>query len=234
MISERIEEAGRDLSLAETEAMKKLVANLYEHVFLFLNGVMDWIMQKRIKRLLDSFAGDFNERFEKEITKINEKAERVRNLASQSSRAELRVTRLMTESMSRDLRLGLEGLERYEAEMRLREERIERKMAMDEEQKRQQYARISQLGGCVVVFLEADAAKWLALQHASSSSSVRSLTPLMVSESHGILTPPASGMSTAYLILYNGVLTRTSDRGPHNELTPTRGFLRSRSCSYAR
>lgn len=190
MISERIEEAGRDLSLVETEAMKKLVAKLYEHVFLFLNGVMDWIMQKRIKRLLDSFASDFNERFEKEITKINEKAERVRILASQSSRAELRVTRLMTENMSRDLRLGLDGLQRHEAEMRLREERMEKNMAMDEENRQQQYLRIAQLGGCVVVFLEADAAKWLALQHAST----RPLTPLMVSESFGALTPPASGM----------------------------------------
>lgn len=191
MISERIEEAGRDLSLAETDAMKQLVANLYEHVFLFLNGVMDWIMQKRSKRLLDSFKGDFNERFEKEITRINEKAERVRILASQSSRAELRVARLTIESMSRDLRLGLNGLQRHQAEMRLREERMEKRMAIDEEQRRQQPARISQLGGCVVFLLEADAAKWVALQNVS----VRPLTPLMISESFGggALTPPRSG-----------------------------------------
>lgn len=188
MISECIDEAGRDLTLSGTDDMKRLVADLYEHIFLFMNGVMDWILEKRFRRLLDSFSENiFNERFEAEMTKINKKAERVRNLASQSSRAELRVTRLIAESLIRDVRLGLDERQRHEAEMRLYAERIEKQLSRAEEHRQLEDDKMRQLGGSVIILLEADAAKWLASQCG------RPLTPLMVPDSFTVSTPTLSG-----------------------------------------
>lgn len=158
--------------------MKRLVADLYEHIFLFLNGVMDWMLEKSFRRLLDSFTENFNERFMDEIDKINKKAERVRIYASQSARAEIRVTRLVTENLSRDVRLGLDERQRHEAEMRLFAERIEKQLSRAEEDRRLQDNRMRLLGGSVIVLLETDAARWLNSQH------VRELTPTGMPISH--------------------------------------------------
>ncbi|KAJ4410999.1 hypothetical protein N0V82_009103 [Gnomoniopsis sp. IMI 355080] len=166
-ISERVDEAGRDLSLSRTDEMKRVVADLYEHIFLFLNGVMDWILQKSFRRLLDSFADDFNDRFQSEISKIDKKAERVRIFASQSSRAEVRVTRLVTEELSRDVRLGLDGQQRFEAEWMLHAERMEKQASKVAENTRLQVDHMRLLSEAVKVLLHADAVKWLTSQTAS-------------------------------------------------------------------
>lgn len=141
--------------------MLKLVADLYEHIFLFLSSVMDWIMEKRFRRLIDSFSDNFNERFQNEIGRINKKAERIRTFASQSLVAEGRVTRLLVEGLNRDIRLGLEGDERHKADMQLFAERIERKLSKVEENQRSQHENMLKLGGAVVVLLETDASNWL-------------------------------------------------------------------------
>lgn len=151
----------RHLKLLPTEDMTKLVVDLYGHIFLFLSSVMDWIMKKRSRRLLDSFTENFNDHFRNQLNKINDKAARIRSIASQSLMAEGRVTRLVVESLERDVRLGLEGDVRHQAEMRLFAERIERHLSKAEEDRRLEYERVRQLGGSVVILLEADAAKWL-------------------------------------------------------------------------
>ncbi|KUI67665.1 hypothetical protein VM1G_03036 [Cytospora mali] len=160
-ISEHIEEVARQLKLLPTEDVTKLVVDLYEHVFLFLSGVMDWMMKKRSRRLLDSFTENFNDQFRDELNNINKKAARIRNLASQSAMAEGRVTRLVLEGLDRDVRLGLEGDMRHQAEMRLFAERIESRLTKAEEDRRLEFERMKNLGGSVVILLESDAAKWL-------------------------------------------------------------------------
>ncbi|WYZ34010.1 hypothetical protein EsH8_I_000286 [Colletotrichum jinshuiense] len=98
--------------------MQKLIADLYAHIFLLLTSVMDWMMKKRRKRLLDSFNEDLPTVFENELEKIKRVAERVRNLAAQNSRAEARSARLTLEETARDIRVGLEGERRHQAEMK--------------------------------------------------------------------------------------------------------------------
>lgn len=147
--------------------MLKLVTDLYEHVFLFLSSVMDWIMEKRFRRLLESFSDNFNERFESEIRKINKKAERIRTFATQSLMAEGRVTRLLVEGLDRDIRLGLDGDERHKADMQLFAERIEQQLLKVEENQRSQHENMLKLGGAVVVLLETDASNWLEKQNLS-------------------------------------------------------------------
>lgn len=158
----------------------KLVADLYEHVFLFLSSVMDWIMEKRFRRLIDSFSNNFNDRFETEIRRINTKAERIRTFATQSLIAEAKATRLLVEGLDRDIRLGLDGEKRHQAEMQLFAERIEQQIHKAEESRRRQPETIRKLGGAVVVLLEADALKWLESEQLVSRADgmSRSLTEL--------------------------------------------------------
>lgn len=109
--------------------MKELVVDLYAHIFIFLGSVMDWILEKRFKRLVDSFNESLSKRFESEVKVIRRKAERIRDLAAQSSRAELRATRLTVEGIERDVRVGLVASAREQAEMNYRMKRLESEMA---------------------------------------------------------------------------------------------------------
>ena len=93
------------------------VADLYAHIFLFLSSVLDLLMRKRMKRMLDSFNDNLNKKFEKEIESINEKSAGVRNLVARGSRAEIRETRLTIEQLGRDIRIGQMGEARDRAEM---------------------------------------------------------------------------------------------------------------------
>jgi len=108
--------------------MQRLISDLYAHIFLFLGSVMDWIMQKKRKRLLDSFNQNFTERFKTDLEMIQHQAERIRQSAAQASRAEGRVSRLTLEdtgqqlrALRRDLRVGLEEIARERAEMAYRD-----------------------------------------------------------------------------------------------------------------
>lgn len=106
--------------------MVEKVADLYAHVFLFLSSVMDFLMRKRFSKMLDSFSENIYKKFEDDIQKINAKALVVHDIASQSSRAEVRSTREQLELLSRDFRVGLEGDARHQAQMRDYATRIER------------------------------------------------------------------------------------------------------------
>jgi hypothetical protein len=128
LISEHIVDCKPELELFRTDEMLQLIADLYAHIFLYLSGVMEWLMRKRYQRLLDSFKEDFSQRFDAEITKIQHLAQRVRYLGAQSSRRELRALGLdwraeigvVGERMSgieQDIRLGKEGQARHQADM---------------------------------------------------------------------------------------------------------------------
>lgn len=134
--------------------MIKAVSKFYSHIFLYLESVMDWIMKKRRTRLIASFNENLMDRFENDIRQISSSADAIRNLAQQSSRAEVRYHRQEAESAYRDIRLGLHGVERQNAEMMHRLETISRRQAQIEEYRRQESRYQRQLGFDVKSFLE--------------------------------------------------------------------------------
>jgi hypothetical protein len=127
-ISQNVIECSTDLSMFRTPSMMQSISELYSLIFLFLSSVMDWLMRKRRKRLLDSFNENLLKTFDTEIKRINEKSAMIRNLVAQSSRAEIRATRLDVEELGRDVRLGLEGDARHRAEMEYWASRIDREL----------------------------------------------------------------------------------------------------------
>ena len=105
------------------------VAKLYAQIFTFLSNYMDWLMRKRYQGFLDSFNGNVNKKFEKEITKIDEKSNMIRGLVARGSRAEIRETRLTREELDRDVRTGQRNVEDFSG-------RILRELQRAEEERR--------------------------------------------------------------------------------------------------
>ncbi|KAF5500538.1 hypothetical protein CGCS363_v007333 [Colletotrichum siamense] len=167
IISKHVDDCKTDLELFNMEDMKTLIAELYAHIFLFMGSIMDWMMKKRVKRLLDSFNDDLPSVFENEMNKIKGISDRIRNLASQKSRAELRSLRLTVESSARDLRAGFEGEKRYQAEMKYCAESISREQSrisgMWTAEKQQQ------LANSIVNLLEEKAIRWLEYNQAQTN-----------------------------------------------------------------
>lgn len=146
-INEVVENIQVDKSLYKTDAMVKAVSELYTLVFSYLSRVMDWIMKKRRARLIASFNETLPERFESVIKLISSSADKIRNLAQQSSRAEVRYHREETESAHWDMMLRFNGVERQNAEIMHRLKAIE-------EYRRQELRNQRQLGHNVKSFLE--------------------------------------------------------------------------------
>ncbi|KAI0551807.1 hypothetical protein F4679DRAFT_124737 [Xylaria curta] len=128
VISEHVAECKTELQMYHTKEMMQLIADFYAHIFVFLSDVMGWITEKKRKRLLDSFNEKFFQKFEHQIDMIKQKSERIRNFAAQCSRAEQRLTRETVEDLAQDVRLGLIGQKRQEAEVAYHAERIEREL----------------------------------------------------------------------------------------------------------
>ncbi|KAK7413762.1 hypothetical protein QQX98_007329 [Neonectria punicea] len=127
-ISEHIKEFKAELEIFRTTRVLEKVAELYAHIFLFLSNVMDAFMRKRYRKMLDSFNENIYKKFEDDIQKINAKASEIRSIVSQSSRAEVRHTRVQLERLDRDVRVGLQGDARHRAEMQEYASRIEREL----------------------------------------------------------------------------------------------------------
>ncbi|TID05182.1 hypothetical protein CH35J_001997 [Colletotrichum higginsianum] len=158
-IGEHVNDCATDQELFQTEDLQKLIADLYAHIFLFLTSVMDWMMKRRRQRLLDSFKEDLPSVIENDMEKIRGISDRIRYLAAQSSRAEARSTRLALEDLARDVRIGLEGERRHQAEM------IQHAEAMRREQERSSsswsFEKRQQLAETIVDLLEDKALSWL-------------------------------------------------------------------------
>ncbi len=155
--------------LFRTPAMLERIADLYSHIFLFLASVMDFLMKKRVMRMLDSLNENFGKRFDDEIRLIRQKAELIRNLAAQSSHAELRVTRLAVEATRRDVRIGLEADACRQAELQYLAERIESELAEAKEERQQSTKAWQQLAGVVQLMLQDRAETWIIDTRASAS-----------------------------------------------------------------
>ncbi|TPX07435.1 uncharacterized protein E0L32_002095 [Thyridium curvatum] len=145
LISENIEEASTELQLFPIDSIQAQVADLYSHIFLFFSTVLDWLMKKRIVRILNSFNENVAKRFEEDIVLIKSKSAALRNSAAQSSRAELRATRLSVEEMGRDLRMGFEGEARHLREKEYYDRKLEHELREARKDLREQGKRFERL-----------------------------------------------------------------------------------------
>lgn len=126
-ISENVTYIETEMEIFQTKAMREKVADFYAHVFVFLSTFMEWMIKKRRSRLIDSFNEKISGAFDSDINTLNDKSAAIRHLAEQSSRAEIRATRLTAEGTLlsiegladdvRDIRVGLQGMARQQAEM---------------------------------------------------------------------------------------------------------------------
>ena len=173
-ISEHITWSQREMQLYQTPEILGRVADLYTHIFLLLGSIMDWIMQKTYKRLLDSFKENLQEQFNDEIEKVQQKAMQLRHAAEQNSRAELRATREtgtrmyaqtietkeVVEGTRRDLRAGLQGFARAEAVRMHEQEKLRR---IIEEMNQRQHAtskQFEQLAATMMNMLQCGVKYW--------------------------------------------------------------------------
>lgn len=120
--------------------MQRAIADLYAHIFLFLNDTLAWFTEKRRRRLLDSMNENFLQRFEAETKNIVRKSEHIKRKAAQMSMAEQRVTRLTLEESSKDLRVGLEGILRENAETKYYARQFADQFEMQRKEQREERA----------------------------------------------------------------------------------------------
>ncbi|RYC59102.1 hypothetical protein CHU98_g7105 [Xylaria longipes] len=163
-ISEHVAECKTELEMYHTREMMQLITDFYAHIFVFLSDVMGWITEKKRKRLLDSFNEKFFQKFEHQIGMIKQRSERIRSFAAQSSRAEQRLTRVAVEDLAQDVRLGLVGQKRQEAEVVYHAERIERELyegRKERQQLREDAHNFTLLAGRITNMLEDKALIWI-------------------------------------------------------------------------
>ncbi|OTB06590.1 hypothetical protein M426DRAFT_72113 [Hypoxylon sp. CI-4A] len=185
-ISEHVVECRSELQMFQTQTMMELVADFYAHIFVFLSDTMDWISEKRRRRLLDSFNENFYQKFESQVETISRKSDTIRNLAARSSRAEQRVTRLTVEDLAKDVRLGLTGEERRHAETVYMAEKIERELLegrRERQRLREDGEHFKQLADRLTTMLQDKALVWIGDMRSTSGEkltmSSRAGSPMM-------------------------------------------------------
>jgi hypothetical protein len=117
-IGEHVADCETELRLFHTEDMQNAVADLYAHIFLFLTDTLCWYGKSKRKRVMDSFNEKFRDELGESIENIKKMSMAIKRKAENGSAAEQRVTRLTTEAIGKDIRVGLEGFRREQAEMK--------------------------------------------------------------------------------------------------------------------
>ncbi|KAK1831671.1 hypothetical protein QBC39DRAFT_306301 [Podospora conica] len=179
-ISENVAECQAELEIFRTPAMLEKVGDLYAHIFLFLSSYMDWMMRKRATRLLDSFNENLSAKFELDIKKIHDLSTGIRNLVAQSSRAEIRATRLQVEDLAKDHRVGQEGSARHQAEMEHFAARLEQELIMARKERQElveEGRHFKELTSRLTYMLQERAATWVRDQHLRAIPGLKGRSP---------------------------------------------------------
>lgn len=209
-ISDHVKDIQVDKILYDTDDMIKAISKFYSHIFLYLESVMDWILKKSRTRLIASFNENLKDRFENDIKQIRSSSDAIRNLAQQSSRAEVRYHRQEAESGYRDIRLGLHGVERQNAEIMHTLEEMKRRQAQMEEYRRQESRYQKQLGLDVKLFLQER------FRHEQVASySLKSMTPDQMeafARSGLMFESPSRSTSSRGLPVRTKFVTMSADR----------------------
>jgi hypothetical protein len=226
-ISENIAECQAELEIFRTPAMLEKVGDLYAHIFIFFSSYMDWMMRKRAKRLLDSFNENLSRKFELDIKKIHERSTVIRNFVAQSSRAEIRATRLQVEELTRDYRVGQEGSARHHAEIEYVAARIEQELIMARKERRElkeEGRQVKELTSRLTHMLQERATTWIKDQHLRAIPRLRGrstspFTPFMNDEptSTNQWTVEDISLTSAHLEDY---FHRDRVRLPHDHFSP--------------
>lgn len=226
-ISENIAECQAELEIFRTPAMLEKVGDLYAHIFVFFSSYMDWMMRKRAKRLLDSFNENLSRKFELDIKKIHERSTVIRNLVAQSSRAEIRATRLQVEEFTRDFRVGQQGSARHHAEMEYFAARIEQELIMSRKERRElkeEGRQVKELTSRLTHMLQERATTWIRDQHLRAVPKLRGrstspFAPLIYDEptSTDQWTAEDVSLNSAHLEDY---FHRDRVRLPHDHFSP--------------
>ncbi|KAG8169420.1 hypothetical protein KVR01_000165 [Diaporthe batatas] len=164
-----------DLELFKTQRMIKAVSVLYSHIFSLLSDLLNYCSKSSAKRLLDSFNDKLYEEHEAKLGEIRKQGAKIKEIAAQGSHAELRATRIIAEDtnitleeLRQDVKVGLEGQARYEAEMLDYAERMEKNMSRMMEQRMEVPEMLQQLANRVFGFLEGSGHSWIIENRASS------------------------------------------------------------------
>ena len=114
-----------DTELVKSEATQVAVAKFYIATFLFYGDALQWFQSSSPKKIWHSLDDNFSERFKRPLADIQRLSRLVQRATSTGSGAELRVTRLAVESGNEDVRIGLEGVARENAELRRSQAQLE-------------------------------------------------------------------------------------------------------------
>ena len=115
----------RETELVKSEDTQAAVAKFYTETFLFYSDAIRWFQSSSTKKIWHSLDEKFSERFKGPLANIQRLSRLVQRATSLGSGAEIRVTRLIAETTKEDLRAGLEGAAREQAESRERAARME-------------------------------------------------------------------------------------------------------------
>lgn len=177
-MGECIADCDIDLDHFKTQRMIEAVSLLYSHIFMLLSDFLCYCSKRSAKRLLDSFNDKLYEEHEAKIGEIRKQGAKIKEIAAQGSRAELRATRvivedtkLSVEDLRQDVRTGLEGRARFEAEMLDQAERMHKEMTRMMEQKDETSEKLNQLANRVFRFLERSGQSWIFENRANNGGS---------------------------------------------------------------
>lgn len=129
-----------DTELVKSEATQVAVAKFYIATFLFYGDALQWFQSSSPKKIWHSLDDNFSERFKRPLADIQRLSRLVQRATSTGSGAELRVTRLAVESGNEDVRVGLEGVARENAELR----RSQAQLKMQQEKQTSALERLSE------------------------------------------------------------------------------------------
>ncbi len=107
-----------DADLVKSEATSIAIARFYIATFLFYGDAIRWFQSSSLKKIWHSLDDNFSERFKRSLADIQHLSKLVQRATSTGSGAELRVTRLAVERIDEDVRVGLEGMARENAELK--------------------------------------------------------------------------------------------------------------------
>lgn len=108
-----------------------MIANLYAHIFLYLQDTMNWYLKKPRNRFLDSFNENFNDHFEDLLVSIENISKGILREVNLSSKAEIRQTKSTTDFLAAsqaNTRVSFDNIERKVEDTKHSTEQLRREL----------------------------------------------------------------------------------------------------------
>lgn len=117
-----------------------MIANLYAHVFMYLQDTMEWYLKKSRSRFRDAFNENFFDHFEKTIVNIENISQDILREVKLSSMGEARQTKANTDFIARSQtsnRVALDDIKRELEDSKYREEQLRLAIEYDRRERSQ-------------------------------------------------------------------------------------------------